>query len=150
MAIVVGNLLTDPSAQSFISVEDADAYLAPEMIDAWDDADTPEREAALVQASRWIAISFDWCRKDLSGADLEQVGRAAARFGAHHIGRSLWGGVDARGPLSMAKAGEVQVQWRGLDMDARRAINGKQWPWLEGMLHGLLCEPYVGIGVLVV
>ena len=47
MAITVGNLLTDPAAQSFISLVDADDYLAPEQNTAWDLARNDQREAAL-------------------------------------------------------------------------------------------------------
>ena len=38
MALIVGNLLTDPAAQSFISLADANDYLTPEGIPDWDNA----------------------------------------------------------------------------------------------------------------
>ena len=54
MAVAVGDLLSDTSAQAFISAEDADAYLGPEANAAWDGATVEQREAALVVASRWL------------------------------------------------------------------------------------------------
>lgn len=150
MAIVVGNVVTDPTAQSFISVADANAYLAPEGIAAWESLTTQQREGALVKSSRWIAYSYTWCNAAGWGPkELELLGIAAARLAAETAKLNLWKSSDERGPLSMAKAGTVQVQWRGLDKTTASA-GGKWWPWLETLLEDLICDPRDGIGVMVV
>lgn len=150
MALVVGNVVTDPSAQSFISVADADAYLAPEGIAAWASMTEQQKEGALTRASRWIAYSFHWCNPAAWGEkELTLLGLASARLAAETATMNLWKGSSDRGPLSMAKADTVQVQWRGLERtDA--ATGGLYWPWLKTMLEDLICDPRDGIGVMVV
>ena len=73
MALIVGNLLTDPAANSFISLLDAEAYLADEGAGAdlttplgrWFVLDPAEKESSLVRASRWLA-AISTCQRLLS------------------------------------------------------------------------------------
>ena len=80
MAITTGDLLTDTQVQSFISVIDADAYLAPEQRLVWDIATNTAREAALVQASRWLVATYRLRPLDAHG--LVRIGHIAARLAA--------------------------------------------------------------------
>lgn len=158
MALIVGNLISDPSAQSFISLDDAISYLEPEAaggsepLTAWM-LSTPEvKEATLVTASRWLADAVSWCLP-VSDVDVPQIGRAAAKLAAQAVMSSnLYAGEDARGPLKRAKAGSVEVEWTGTNKIGF-GVAGKQWPWLSGMLRGLVCENNgrrVGFGFMVV
>lgn len=132
MALVVGDLLSDSEAQSFISLDDADAYLAPEMLPAWEQADTNKREAALVAASRWLAYSQPWAVTALSQDDLTRVGHAAARLAVEAISRDLLAPTDPAAAVKSERVGSIAVEYR----DSGNL--SLQWPWLRPMLLGLL------------
>lgn len=142
MAITVGNLLTDPAAQSFISLVDADDYLAPEQNTAWDIARNDQREAALVRASRWLVGAYRFLPLDDTG--LVQIGRVAARLAAETMTlhgdsdttvRPLFAGTDTGKVVKSATAGSVAVTYQdGIRADAA----GMAWPWLKPMLAGLI------------
>lgn len=134
MPLIVGNLLTDPTAQSFISVEDADAYLAPERIEAWDTATVAAREAALARASRWLAATFRFGPLDAAG--LVRVGHTVARLAAETLDRDLFAGVSTTTQKKRVKAGSVEVEYHTATMTAQAA--GIYWPWLLPMLRGLI------------
>lgn len=142
MALIVGNLLTDPAAQSFISLIDADDYLAPEQNTAWDVARNDQREAALVRASRWLVGAYRFLPLDDAG--LVQIGRVAARLAAETMTlqgdsdttvRPLFAGTDTGKVVKSATAGSVSVTYQdGIKADAA----GMAWPWLRPMLAGLI------------
>lgn len=139
MPLTVGNLLADPAAQSFIGVAEADAYLAPEQRRAWDLATNTAREAALVQASRWLAGTMEW-RADLFteralATDLAQVGTVAARLAVEALSVDLWAATDTAGQVQSERVGPVAMTY----FKAGRAdAAGKVWPWLRPMLAGLV------------
>ena len=142
MALIVGNLLTDLAAQSFISLVDADDYLAPEQNTAWDIARNDQREAALVRASRWLVGAYRFL--PLDDARLVQIGRVAARLAAETMTlqgdsdttvRPLFAGTDTGKVVKSATAGSVSVTYQdGIKADAA----GMAWPWLKPMLAGLI------------
>ena len=142
MALIVGNLLTDPAAQSFISLIDADDYLAPEQNTAWDVARNDQREAALVRASRWLVGAYRFL--PLTDAGLVQIGRVAARLAAETLVlesdtkstvRPLFAGTETGKVVKSATAGSVSVTYQdGIRADAA----GMAWPWLKPMLAGLI------------
>lgn len=142
MAITVGNLLTDPAAQSFISLQEADDYLAPEQNTAWDIARNDQREAALVRASRWLVGAYRFLPLDDAG--LMQMGRVAARLAAETLVlqgdtdtgvRPLFAGTDTGAVVASERVGPVAVTYAtGVRADAA----GMAWPWLKPMLSGLI------------
>lgn len=148
MPLIVGNLLTDPSATSFISFADADAYLAAEMHAEWAAATLPAQEAALVRASRWLAASLPWARAVLSDSEVLRVGQVAARLAASALTVDLYAPADAKGPIKRAKAGSVEVEYAGVA--AEYQAGGRYWPWLTSQLVGLLVAPRTGIGIMVI
>lgn len=133
MALIVGNLLTDPAAQSFISREDADAYLGVEMNEAWNLAGHGEQEAALVRASRWLVGSYRFLPLDVAG--LAQMGRVTARLAGESMNRPLFAGTDTGAVVQSERVGPVSVTYAtGIKADAA----GMAWPWLKPMLAGLI------------
>lgn len=133
MALIVGNLLTDPAAQSFISREDADAYLGVEMNEAWNLAGHDEQEAALVRASRWLVGAYRFLPLDVAG--LVQMGRVTARLAGESMNRPLFAGTDTGAVVQSERVGPVSVTYAtGLKADAA----GMAWPWLKPMLAGLI------------
>lgn len=147
MAIITGDLLTDPAAQSFISVEDADAYLAPERRHAWDVAQDDQREAALVQASRWLGVAYRL--RPLDSVGLIRIGHVVARLAAETLAEgslNLFTGTNTSKVIKSVKAGSVDVVYQ----DALKAdAAGRAWPWLDSMLFGLVQSRF-GIGAMVV
>lgn len=131
MPLIVGDLLSDPSAQSFISLEDADAYLAPEGNASWMVATVPQREAALVIASRWLLATMPWAVDELDSDGQAQVGRAAARVAVEALSRDLMAVRDPGSEVRSERVGPVAVEYR----DTR---SGPVWPWLRPMLAGLV------------
>ena len=133
MALIVGNLLTDPAAQSFISLADADEYIGVEQNNTWNLARSDEQEAALVRASRWLAGAYRFAPLDAAG--LAQVGRVAVRLAAETVGNPLFAGTDTGKVVKSATAGSVAVTYQdGIRADAA----GMAWPWLKPMLSGLI------------
>ena len=147
MALNVGNLLTDPAAQSFISLVDADNYLAPEQRYAWDIARNDQREAALVQASRWLVAAYRL--RPLDDTGLVRIGHVVARLAAETLADgslNLFAGTNTTKAIKSVKAGSVDVTYQ----DALKAdAAGRAWSWLEPMLFGLVQSRF-GIGALVV
>lgn len=149
MAIITDDLLTNPAAQSFISLEDADAYLAPEQRHAWDAAPNDQREAALVQASRWLVAAYRL--RPLDAVGLVRVGHIVARLAAETLAEgslNLFTGTNTAKAIKSIKAGSVDVVYQDtLKADAA----GRAWSWLDPMLSGLLLPRLgIGIGALVV
>ena len=130
MALVVGDLLSDANAQSFVSAEDADAYLGPEANAAWDGATAEQREAALVVASRWLLASIPWAVDELDEDELAQVGRVAARVAVEALGRDLMAVTDSQSQVKRETVGPITVEYR----DTR---GGLVFPWLRPMLRGI-------------
>lgn len=132
MALIVGNLLTDPAAQSFISLAAADAYLLPEQPAEWIAANDAAKEAALVRASRWLVAAFLFGALDDAG--LIRIGHVAARLAAETVNRPLFAGTDTGAVVESVKVGPIAESYAvGLKADAA----GMAWPWLRPMLHGL-------------
>lgn len=133
MALKVGNLLTDPAAQSFISLADADAYLGIEQNDAWNLARSDQQEAALVRASRWLVGAYSFLPLDDAG--LMQIGRVTARLAAETMDKPLFTGTDTGAVVQSERVGPVSVTYAtGIKADAA----GMAWPWLKPMLAGLI------------
>lgn len=145
MTIAVGDLTVDPTAQSFISLADADAYLGPEQDVAWNTSAPETQEAALIAASRWLALSYRW--RPLTEGDLIRVGRIAARLAKETINRPIFAGTDVAKVIKTAKAGSAEITYQDA---VRPDAAGLSWPWLRGMLDGLIRERDIGLGVLVV
>ena len=137
MALIVGNLLTDPAAQSFISLDDAEAYLGIENIEAWQTADAASKEAALVRASRWLVATFQF--RPLDDEGLARVGQVAARLAAETIAMPIFTGTSTSNQKKRVKAGSVEVEYHDSTMTAQAA--GTYWPWLLTMLRGLIVSP---------
>ena len=152
MPLIVGNLLADPAAQSFISLEDAVAYLAPENRTEWELAPNINREASLVMASRWLAATMQW-RADLRTAaaplaDLAQMGRVAARLAVEALSVNLWEATQTGKTARRMKADTVEIEYA--DDSGKAQAAGRLWPWLMPMLDGLTRERALGIGAMVV
>lgn len=136
MAITVGNLLTDPAAQSFISLDAADDYLAPEKREVWDMAADMDQEAALVQASRWLAASMQWQPSMLAArADLTRVGQVAARLAVEALTVDLYAATETTSQIQSERVGSVGVTYFA---PGRAQAAGRVWPWLLPMLSGLV------------
>ncbi|VDS08877.1 hypothetical protein PARHAE_02062 [Paracoccus haematequi] len=153
MPLIVGNLLTDPEAQSFISLADALAYLEPEAAVAapetamaqWIAADETVQEASLVRVSRWLAGHFQWY--PLGAVELIRVGHVAARLAAESHGRETFAGVDGSAAVKREKVGPIEVEYVGASV---ADVGGLSFDWLRPMLRGLIAAPGLGIGVMVV
>ena len=152
MALIVGNLLTDPAAQSFISLADANDYLTPEGIPDWDSATDAQKEASLVRASRWMAVTLPWCSPNLTAGQLVTVGLAAARLASDTIGVFLMTADQPGQEVKREKVGPIEVEYRDLAGASSRidGAGGRYWPWLLNMLDGIVCQSPARIGVLVV
>ena len=146
MALIVGNLLTDPAANSFISVADAVAYLTdeasgqlpPAPVGQWLTAAESDQESSLVRASRWLAVGPTWRCNALSDADLVRVGHVAARLAVIALSTDLWAVEDQAPTAKRYKADTVEVEYFEAKPKGLRA-GGKGFPWIYPMLRGLLC-----------
>lgn len=142
--MIVGDLTRDAAAQSFISLANADAYLAPEGRADWLAAGDDARSAALVRASRWLAARYRF--GPLTPAGLTRLGHVAARIAAETLDTPIFAGTDTARAIKTAKAGSASITYQdGLSADAA----GLAWPWLAPMLDGLIRRGS-GIGALVV
>lgn len=147
MALIVGNLLTDADANSFISLADAIAYLTAEGAGADDASDlgawfiTREdiQEATLVRASRWLAVTLPWCGKNLSDDDLVRVGHVAARLAVLALKTDLWAAPVTGKDAKRYKAGSVEVEYHTPGAARGAQAGGRRFPWAYPMLKGLLC-----------
>ena len=139
MALIVGNLLTDPAATSFISTADALAYLMAEGNANWITEDEARQEATLIAASRWMAVSLPWCRDDLTAAELARVGYVAARLAVQALTVDLWAAPDVGKDAKRYKAGSVEVEYHSATAARGAQAGGTRFPWAYPMLKGLLC-----------
>lgn len=156
MPLIVGNLLTNPEANSFVSLADAAAYLTDEVsgiapdaaLGVWIAATESDRESSLVRASRWMAGALYWCKRDLDVSDMLRVGRVAARLSVSALSVDLYEAVQPGAMKKRVKAGSVEVEY----MDAQQMTQaaGRYWPWLLPMLRGLVCDPRLGFAAFVV
>lgn len=137
MPLIVGNLLTDPAATSFISLADAAPYLAG--VADWVAADPAAQETALTNASRWMAAMFPWCRNDLTDAELTRVGYVAARLAVQALTVDLWAAPDVGKEAKRYKAGSVEIEYHSPAAARGAQAGGKRFPWAYPMLKGLLC-----------
>lgn len=156
MALIVGNLFTDPEADSFISLDAAKAYLKKESwsdstgpVQQWLDLDTSNQEALLVSASRWLMTTFNWCKFDYSAAELRQIGFIAARMAVAAKDIDLYAVVDFTKRKQSVKAGSASVTYANASQYAEH-VSGLHWPWLMPMLKPFICNPRLGLGVFVV
>ena len=146
MPLIVGNLLTNPAANSFISLDDAVAYLTDEGSGAvpdtplglWLTAAESDKESSLVRASRWMAGALKWCASDISDADMVRVGHVAARLAVSALTVDLYEATQPGRQVKRAKAGSAEVEFA--DAGSAQAA-GRFWPWLFPMLRGLVCDP---------
>lgn len=159
MALQVGNLLKDYSANSFISLADANSYLAVEAgatsVKRWLDMPAAMQEASLIHVSRWMANTLEWCSSDLDAQELQLVGQAAARLAVAMSASGTLGDAysneNSEAPVKRLKADTVEIEF-AIPTDAADAAT--QWPWLYAMLRKLLClndgRRVLGLGVYVV
>lgn len=147
MPLIVGNLLEDPAATSFISIADADEYLTAEAagrsagtpMGDWLASDSATRESTLVRASRWMAATLPWCRADLSDSDIERVGHVAARIAVEALTVDLWAAESVGKDAKRYKAGTVEVEYQDRGQRRGAEAGGKWFAWAFPMLRGLLC-----------
>lgn len=145
MPLIVGNLQADPEANSFISVEDADAYLLPEGNAVWEGLTPEQKSAALVRSSRWLAGAFRFY--PLSNSDLLRVGQTAARIASVTFTLGLFDPVDTSQIVVREKVGPIDVTYaEGMKAD----IGSLQLPWLRTMLWGLILPERTSIGIMVI
>lgn len=154
MPVIAGNLLTDPLAQSFISLADAVTYLEPEAavagtgsaLEQFMVATSAEQEGALVRASRWLAGAFQW--HSLDDVAVIRVGRVAARLAAESYGRETFAGVDPAAAVKREKVDTIEVEYFG---GGSADAGGLAFAWLRPMLRGLIVDTSrSGIGVMVI
>lgn len=146
MPLIVGNLLTDPEAQSFISLTDAVAYLEAEAagqltgtpIGDWITLDASEQEATLSKASRWMALTLPWRPCGLSDDNLIRVGQAAARLAMVSLTTDLWATEAVGKAAKRYKAGTVEIEYQDASRTRGAIAGGKRFPWLYPMLRGLI------------
>lgn len=156
MPLIVGNLLTDPSAQSFISLADAEEHISVEAaasrpVAAWMALTTVQKEGSLVVSSRWLATVFKWCVTDLTEAELLTVGRVAVRVSTATYGTMLYGSSSSAQIKKRVRAGTTEVEYADVASAYSQAQSGgNSWPWIDAMLRGLICDPRNGLGVMVV
>lgn len=149
MALIVGNLLTDPSANSFISLSDADEFLTLEGALAGDQSDMGkwflldnERKASsLVIASRWMAANLPWGRQGVTEAQLVHVGYVAARMAVIAAQSDLWASEAIGKQAKRYKAGSVEVEYQDAGSVRGAKAGGKAFPWVYPMLRGMLATP---------
>lgn len=154
----VGNLLIDPSANSFISLSDAVAFLEAEFYEdtstpsgVWLEMDEELQDGTLIRASRWMRDALPWIRRNLTPAELAIVGQAAVRLAVASPSLDLYRADNPSKQIKSTKAGSVSVEFADGSLTAHAA--GLRWPWLPTMLFGLIAEahrPRLGIGAFVV
>ena len=148
MALIVGNLLTEPAATSFISLADAEAYLTQEAagqadttpVGRWFVASSSTKEAMLVRASRWLAVSLPWAAVPLTDADLARVGAVAARLAVDALEGDLWASEAIGKQAKRYKAGSVEIEYADTGRVSGANAGGKRFPWVYPMLRGLLSD----------
>ena len=146
MPLIVGNLLTDTAANSFISLADAEAYFAEEAalvsdtseLGRWLLLDDDQKEASLIVASRWMAASLPWGRAGIAEAQLPQVGYVAARLAVHAAQGGLWASEAIGKTARRMKAGSVEIEYADASTVRGAKTAGKLFPWVYPMLRGLL------------
>lgn len=145
MPLIAGNLLTDPAAQSFISLAAAVAYLEPEAADAdaeaplgrWLLLDSASQEATLIRASRWLAGAYDW--QPLTEAGLVRAGHVAARVAAETVGRGIYSGTEAAAVIASESVGVGSIRESITYREGVQAdVAGLALPWLKQALRGLV------------
>lgn len=138
MVLRIGNLLTDPAAQSFISLVAADLYLEAEQDTAWLEADEEQKEGALARASRYLAFNFRW-NTPLTAAELVHVGRVAAKLASVTRDRNIFAGTESSSVV-VSESVRVGPVSESKNYGGRRAtdIGGLDLPWLRPMLAGLI------------
>lgn len=147
MPLIVGDLLTDPAAQSFISLSDAVAYLQaeasgalpPSPLGAWITANEGDQESSLVKASRWMAVSLPWRREGIPDRDLERVAHVAARMAVLALSGDLWAAEAIGKSARRYKAGSVEIEYHAPGTVRGANAGGKRFPWVYPMLAGLIC-----------
>lgn len=147
MPLIVGNLLADPLAQSFISLADAEDYLSAEAagsgsdqpLGRWLTLTTGEKESSLVSASRWLAVSLSWCSGPLLVADLVRVGRVAAKLAVAAKSADLWASEEIGKMAKRYKADTVEIEYHSPTLARGAIAGGRRFPWIYPMLRGLLC-----------
>lgn len=147
MPLVVGNLLEDPAATSFISLADADEYITAEAggvntgtaMGDWLTAGSDARESSLVRASRWMASTLPWCSTTLSGGDMVRVGHVATRIAVEAFTVDLWAAESVGKDAKRYKAGSVEVEYQDRGQKRGAEAGGKRFPWAYPMLRGLMC-----------
>lgn len=147
MPLIVGNLLTDTAANSFISLADAEAYLAEEAALATDTSDLGrwlllddgQKDASLIVASRWMAASLPWGRCGIAEAQLPQAGHVAARLAVLAAQGGLWASEAIGKTAKRYKADGVEIEYADASKVRGARAGGKLFPWMYPMLRGMLC-----------
>lgn len=155
MALVVEDGTGLTNANSFVSVADADTYLADRGRTAWAALTTQQKEAALINATDFLNAAFGWVgyrntatqalawpRTSYSpripaGVPV-QVKQAVTRVAdlAATEGASLFSAVSGSELVRRAQAGPVSVEFS--DQALAVAATGRAlMPWLNDLLAGL-------------
>lgn len=148
MPLIVGNLLTDPEAQSFISLEDAVGYLEIEAANAltgtalgdWITKDAAEQESTLALASRWMAFTLPWSCHEFSDDEMVTLGHVAARIAVQARGIDLWQTEAIGKQAKRYKAGSVEVEYQDASRVRGARAGGRLFPWAYPMLRGMLAS----------
>lgn len=145
------------NANSFVSVADADTYLADRGRTAWVALTTQQREYALIAATDYInsAFSFvgnrrtttqalawprvspgDW--RTPAGVPV-QVKQAVTRVAdlAATEGLSLFGAVNGTDLVKRVQAGSVSVEFSDMGLSVS-ATGRAMMPWLSDLMAGLI------------
>ncbi len=151
MALIVEDGTRPAGANTYATVGEADAYLALRGIDAWADATTEEKEAALIKAADYLnGLSWHgrkvasrvmaWPRADMVDADgygisSGEIPEAVVDACCYMAGEFI-GGADPLAAqdraLSSMKVGSVEMAWE------QGASQAPQYPALRSILRGFI------------
>lgn len=151
MALVVEDGTKPTGANTYASVETADAYLADRALTAWDDATTAEKETALVKAADYLnSLSWrgrkvsqrvmSWPRCDVVDSDGYEVSSGVVPVevvaACCYMAGEFIGGADPLAAqdrqLSSMKVGSIEMSWE------QGSNPAPQYPALRSILRGLL------------
>lgn len=93
-----------PAANSYVSVEYADAYFADRAVDAWGALDNDEKESALIRGTDYIEqfYGLGWAGYPATGTQFLSWPRANVWRGSNYPGGSYWPSDEIPVPLKRA------------------------------------------------
>ena len=155
MALIVEDGSARPDANSYVSVDDADTYWGDRNNAKWQAADTPTKEAAIIEAMQWLTgtyqgvwdgrvhsiyQSLDWPR--VEAYDIEdrpvfgvprQVKAAVCELALEYIvnGR-LAPSLDRGGMVAAITVGPITTEFQ------EGAPGGRAYPFVDTLLAPML------------